>query len=356
MKILHVIPQVRIGNGAAKLLFDLLPYQKKEFERVDVLTWQVLSPSFAEDIRALGCGLEVLGVGYYNPLVLFRLARKMKQYDVVHVHLFPALYWVALAKVFCHRRLKLVLTEHSTKNNRQGKPLLRYVEKFMYRQYDRVIAISGAVKEELSRLIPPSRVEVIYNGINLQQIAEAPPLERKDLGIPQDSFVLVQVARFYPQKDQKTVLCALSDLPSMFYAVFVGDGPLLQEHEEYAAALAVQERVRFLGVRNDVSSVLKVADVFVMSSHFEGFGLAAVEGMAAGLPVVASDVEGLREVVAGAGVLFVPHDEKMLASQLTRLAYKPEYYRQVADACKRRSSLFDIRKMAKEYSAVYEKL
>ena len=107
-------------------------------------------------------------------------------------------------------------------------------------------------------------------------------------------------------------------------------------------------------MRSDVPSLLKAADIFVMSSHFEGFGLAAVEGMAAGKPVIASNVEGLNEVVEGAGLLFTPCDEKDLAVSILRLSQDSGYYKKVADACKERSRLFDIRRMAESYTLLYQ--
>ena len=353
MKILHVIPQVWTGNGAAKLLVDLLPYQKREFSQVDVLAWKKLSPSFEDTIRGLGCGIRILGLGHYNPLILLHLVKEIRNHDIVHVHLFPALYWVAIAKLFAPSKVKFVLTEHSTKNNRQGKAWLRPIERLVYRSYDRIIAISKGVERIVRELDSSLKIEVIYNGINLQKIESAVPIKRSELDLPADSVVLIQVARFTFQKDQKTVLRSLQYLPMNHYCVFVGSGRLLQEHIDYAKELDVMDRVRFLGMRGDVPSLLKTADIFVMSSHFEGFGLAAVEGMAAGKPIVASNVEGLNEVVEGAGLLFTPCDEKELAVSVLRLSQDSEYYKKVAGACKERSCLFDMKRMADSYSSVY---
>ena len=356
MKILYVIPQVWTGNGAAKLLVDLLPYQSKEYAQVDVLAWKKLSPSFEDTIKNLGCGIRILGLGHYNPLILFHLIKAIRDYDIVHVHLFPALYWVAIAKLFVSSRIKFVLTEHSTKNNRQGKVWLRPIEKLVYRSYDRIIAISKGVERIVRELDSSLKVETIYNGVDLQKIENAVPIRRSELDLPEDSVVLIQVARFNFQKDQKTVLRSLQHLPANYYCVFVGSGRLLQEHIDYAKELGVIDRTRFLGMRDDVPSLLKAADIFVMSSHFEGFGLAAVEGMAAGKPVIASNVEGLNEVVEGAGLLFTPCDEKELVASILRLSQDSEYYKKVADACKERSRLFDIKRIADSYMSVYRQL
>ena len=121
------------------------------------------------------------------------------------------------------------------------------------------------------------------------------------------------------QKDQKTLIKALALLPDDFYVLFVGDGPLLDEYQKLAQYYNLSKRILFLSVREDAISILKASDIVVMSSNFEGFGLAAVEGMAAGKPVIASDVEGLSNIVEGAGLLFEPHNEKDLAAKVREL-------------------------------------
>lgn len=93
-----------------------------------------------------------------------------------------------------------------------------------------------------------------------------------------------------------------------------------------------------------------------MSSHWEGFGLAAVEGMAAGKPVVATDVPGLAEVVQGAGILFPHEDEKTLALVLRRLMEDKTYYQQIVNQCMLRVSQYDIRKTVGAYLEIYKKL
>jgi glycosyltransferase involved in cell wall biosynthesis len=109
-------------------------------------------------------------------------------------------------------------------------------------------------------------------------------------------------------------------------------------------------------MRDDVYSILKASDIVVMASHFEGFGLAAVEGMAAGKPIVASNVDGLRDVVANAGILFRPKDEVELASCLLKLKKDKNYYYMIADKCKQRSLYFSSEKMSESYLQLYNKL
>ena len=112
----------------------------------------------------------------------------------------------------------------------------------------------------------------------------------------------------------------------------------------------------FTGVRSDIPNVLKAADVVVMSSHLEGFGLAAVEGMAAGKPVVASDVVGLRDIVKNYGCVFPQGDERRLAEIVERLKNDSNFYKTLAGQCYLRSKDYDISKTIDSYIDVYESI
>lgn len=111
-----------------------------------------------------------------------------------------------------------------------------------------------------------------------------------------------------------------------------------------------------MGVRDDVPGLLKSASIAVMSSHWEGFGLAAAEAMAAGMPVIASDVDGLSEVVQGAGVLFEHGNERQLAHKILQLESDRGLYDRVAARCMERAAGFDIAQMVRGYDRLYRSL
>lgn len=356
MKILYLINQVLVSNGAANVVFNIISNQVHECSQIDVLTLVDKKPSLENRIKSLGCGFKIIGYRY-NPFILFRLIKEFSKYDVVHVHLFPSFYWAAIASFFIRKNIKLVVTEHSTWNNRRKYHIFKYIEKIIYRRYDKIIAISTAIKRQLvANGVSIEKVKVIYNGIDIQNMENAIPLTRDEIDLPLNAFVITQVARFSSEKDQETLIRSMKYFPESFYVVFVGGGKLMQKHVEMAKSLGVIDRIRFLGTRNDVASILKISNVIVQSSHFEGFGLAAVEGMSVGKPVVASDVEGMNEVVKGAGLLFKPHNDYELASLILKLYEDVDYYNTVAQLCKERSSIFDVKNMASQYMAIYNEI
>ena len=166
----------------------------------------------------------------------------------------------------------------------------------------------------------------------------------------------MQIAGFRYQKDQKTVIRSLKLLPEHIHAYFVGDGVFKDECIELAQNIGVSERTHFMGARTDVPELIKAADIVVMSSHWEGFGLAAVEGMAASRPTIASDVDGLREVVKDAGLLFEQGNESDLADKVMKLVDDKQLYEQIAHQCFDRAQKYDISVMVGGYIKVYNEL
>ena len=356
MKILHVINSLSMG-GAEKLVADLAPLQRERGHDVEVLLFRGGESAFRAGLESAGIQVYDFGTGtsVYSPLNVLRLIPFMRKYDVIHVHLFPAQYYVALAKLLSFSKACLVTTEHSTHNRRRDISFFRYFDKWAYRRFTKIVGISPMTTDALDRYLKePGRVQTISNGAAISKIHEVEAVLRESVVPATCRLMLMQVAGFREAKDQDCVIRALKNLPSDVHAVFVGDGVRREICEKLADELGVRERAHFLGVRSDVPALLKSADVVVMSSLWEGFGLAAVEGMAAGKPVVASDVPGLAEVVGGAGILFSKGDEKALAGIISKLASDKEFYEKTATACVHRSRDFDIRKTAEAYLAVYE--
>jgi glycosyltransferase involved in cell wall biosynthesis len=195
-----------------------------------------------------------------------------------------------------------------------------------------------------------SAICTINNGVDVELFHNAEPLR----DFQTDKFVVVMVAGFRPQKDQDTFIKAMSLLSSDQYeAWLVGDGERRTSLQLMVDNLRLQEQVKFIGLRTDVPNILKTADVVVMSTHYEGLSLSNIEGMAAGKPFVASDVEGIHEVTQGYGILFPHEDAKALADIIMQLHDDAAYRQDVATRCYERARQFDIGNMVKEYNEVY---
>lgn len=357
MKILHVIPQVWIGNGAAKVLLDLVTCQAKEYLDVSVITLYDMSPSLEDEIKNAGCKFKSLHGNCYNPLLVFKLMKEIIKFDLIHVHLFPSLYWIAIAKLFVSSNIKFIYTEHSARNNRQKVPFLKYFERFIYCQYDKIIAVSNAVKLSLIKQgIPRDKIEVVYNGVIVSDEELKKSIDREDIDIPNNAFLITQVSRFYPQKDQSTLIRALSLLPNNCYVVFIGDGPLLHKNVELAKKLFVYKRIRFLGTRRDVIPIMKASDVIVLSTHYEGFCISLLEALIVGKPVVASNVEGVDEALENAGILCEPMNERDFSSAIFKLMNNNDYYDLISKRCHDRGKCFTAKSMSTSNMDIYNNL
>ena len=356
MKILHVITSLRTG-GAEKLMVDLLPRLKQKGLDVELLLFDGTDTPFRRDAEAAGIKVHDLGKGgsVYSPLHLFRLIPFLRKYDVVHTHNTAPQFFAAIGSVVCS--VLLCTTEHTTSNRRRGWTWYASVDRWMYSRYRKVICISAKAEENLRGYIGKSHAEIITinNGVDVEKYASAPSspeLER----IAPGSRKIIMVAGFRWEKDQDTIIKALTHMPENFHLFLVGDGVRRKECEELAAHTGVAERVHFLGIRSDVPALLHAADYVVMSSHFEGLSLSSVEGMSVGKPFLASDVDGLREVVKGAGILFPHGNAEALAAEILKLDSSTELYKAVADACRQRSLQFDISKMTDSYCKIYDSL
>ena len=164
------------------------------------------------------------------------------------------------------------------------------------------------------------------------------------------------VSAFRAQKDQKTLIKAMKELPSDYVLELAGGGEesLIDECKQLVRELQLDGRVEFMGVRTDIPFLLAESDVVVLSSHYEGLSLSSLEGMASGKPFIASDAEGLRDIVGGYGALFPHEDAKVLAQEIQRLCEDETYAQDVAKRCQTRAKMFDIEVMVQKYLQLYK--
>ena len=357
MRILHVITNLNTG-GAEKLLVELLPLLHGQEAEVELALFVGQRTPFLGLLEAAGIRMHLFSMGgnVYNPINIIKLIRLSRQYDLVHTHNTAPQLYGAIASLFCDA--KFCTTEHTTTNHHRVwwfKP----IEKWMYSRYERIICISDGVKESLidcfgNKQTP--KLTIIPNGINIKIFQDAVAINRNLISNNPQRRVISMVGRCSYQKDQETVIRALSRLSDDYELWLVGDGETINRLKELAFDLGLKNRVIFLGSRSDVPTIMKATDIIVQSSHIEGFGLAAVEGMASGKPVIASDIPGLRKVVEGAGVLFAHQDAEGLASIIERVMNDSQEYQQLVERGRERAGEYDIRNMATGYLKVYSDL
>lgn len=362
MKILHVIDDLSMGGGQ-NLLIGLAGRQSHLGHNVTVLQLKKAEDQkVTEKIESKNVKVDWLTVSgsVYNPLLILKLIPRIRMADIVHVHLFPALYWTGFARLMSFCKVPIVYTEHSTKNKRRANPILKRVDSFVYKHcYNQVIACADKALETYLECYPNvGHVCAINNGVDTILYRDAEKYSKKELlGIPEDCFVVTMVARFMFMKRQDTIVKAIASLPQKFHACFVGgkseDQGLIRV-KDLAKKLGVEDRIHFLYLRSDVPQILKSSDAIIMSSEYEGLSLSSIEGMAARKPFIATNVTGLKEIIKGAGILFELDNSAELSSILLKLESDNEYYNQIAKSCAERAELYNIQNMVDQYMHVYE--
>ncbi len=265
-----------------------------------------------------------------------------------------------LVRIACRRAgVPVVFTAHGWAfTDGVGKltaAIYRQAERFAGALADRIITVS-----EFDRRIAlvagvggEKRLRAIHNGMPFLPCSAEP----KDTTVP---LRMVMTARLDEQKDHRTLLLALAQLLDLSWQLdLIGEGPLLPTLQALAAELKIAERVRFLGLRNDVGELLRNADIFVLISHWEGFPRSILEGMRAGLPVVATDVAGVAESVAeGSTGHLVPRDDPtVLTARLRSLLTDPQQRAAMGAAGRARfEAEFTFDRMFRGTLAVYDEV
>ncbi|MCH4829051.1 glycosyltransferase [Flavobacterium columnare] len=366
MKVLHVINSLDMG-GAEKLVAELLPIFNEFGVESELLLLNGKQTEIKNILQENGITIYDLGmINIYNPMSVFKLIKYLKNYDIVNVHLFPSLYFIALAIFFIRKneRPLLVFTEHNTMNRRIESKLFSWIDKIIYSFYKRIICITNEVEDIFKKHLGgcKNRFVVIENGIDLDKINSYKPntLEisnlKHELGIIEKDIIITQVSAFRDQKDQVTVINALKFLPDNYKVIFLGTGKNIQVCKDLVRQLELEERVYFLGVKENVCDYFEISKFIVLSSHYEGLSLSSIEGMASGKPFIASNVPGLKDIVFNAGILFEKSDSEDLAKKIILLNKDVDLYNEVVQKCKKRASKYSIKDTAKRYIEIYNSI
>lgn len=256
-----------------------------------------------------------------------------KTYPSQLTHFFlPEAYILGMFAALCARLTSPKVMSRRSLNTYQSKyPGMRWIEKKLHSRLSVILANSSAVYDQLHVLenVPISKLKLIYNGINLEPFQT--PINKQDiltsLNIENSSFIMIIVANLIPYKGHQDLLFALSlirqQLPADWRLLCVGaPGQIGEDLKEQAKALKLDQHIMWLGVRRDVASLMRVSQLGILCSHQEGFSNSILESMAAGLPMVVTDVGGNAEAVIHnkTGIVVPSRNPSALAEAILKLA------------------------------------
>jgi len=286
--------------------------------------------------------------------------------SLVHAHQYTPFFY-ALAARALRRSPPVLFTEHGRWYPDYPRRKRILFNRLMLRTTDRVVGVGESVRQALIRneRIPARRVRVIYNGVDAAafngRLVDRAAV-RDEIGLPRDDLMIIQVARLDHLKDHPTAIRTLERVVQQdgrARLVLVGEGAELEKIQREIRARGMEGYVRLLGLRSDVARLLHAADLFLLTSISEGIPVTIIEAMAAGLPVVSTDVGGVGEIVRAGrtGLLARRQNDSELAGAIVRLARDPALRRQMGEEGRRRAQeTFSEERMHSSYQAMYEEM
>jgi glycosyltransferase involved in cell wall biosynthesis len=354
-------------GGAEHALFTLIETLDRTAWRSTLLLDAVPSaPPLARLARELDVpvrAIRPLPLGFGGVAAVPSLTRMLRRErpDVFHAHLsWPLAAKYALLAAIVARVPAVVATVHLFPRFELDRSNLLQL-RALAAGVGRYIAVSRDIAEQLAQRLrwPAGKIDVVYNAVQLERFTstDAPAL-RVQLAGDRERPIVLTPARLDRQKGHAVLLRAAAQLPDVVF-VLAGEGPERAALEAQAAALALGDRVVFLGQRNDVAELLAACDMVALPSLFEGASLAVLEAMAAGRTVVSSAIGGTNELIADGdtGLLLPPGDSAALASALRRLLSDGELRAVLARRARERVERdFTPAAMSRRVTGIYEQL
>lgn len=339
LRVLGLVDSISSIGGAERVAASLArELDPQRFDRLLCVTRRATAPTLEAELRAAGVTLVelerriMLDMPAWRRLV--RLLRR-ERVDVLHAHMFGSNVWgTVLGRV---AGVPVVIA-HEHGWSYRGRPLRRLIDReVVARGADAYLAVSEYDRRQMTHVerIPAERIHVVPNGI--PPLVRAGHDVRAELGIPAGASVIGTVCELRPEKALEVLVDAAAQLPDV-HVLIVGDGPEEAKLRARIRGAGVGERVRLLGRRNDVADVLAALDVAACCSDFEAAPLSVMEYMAAALPVVATRVGGLPDLVRDGetGVLVDPRNPGALAAAVEALLESPEQRRRLGAAGRER--------------------
>ena len=366
LKVAHVIDRLQRPGGAETLMVTLAQAMENMPVELTFLTIKPSDPAMVREIEI--CGARVrpfVARKLVNPRRMGALCRFMRDndFDLIHTHLTGATILGAITGIW--NGVPVITTIHNTVFQADSHPYHGRLEKLLLRRYvSEVIAVGKETAKVSQARLNGRTVKVIPNAV-----PDSPTLSgaarqhlRATMGVPPesdgDTILLVWAGRLTKQKGLGDLLTSFADLCRIYDHIrlaIIGDGELAAELRAQSSALGAADRICFAGLRSDVMDLFAAGDIYVSASHWEGFPIAMLEAMSAGLPVVATDVGDTATILSdGAGVVVPPGRPEMLAAELGKVIANETFRYRLAHEAKRRiESQYRAKTWAEAHLALY---
>jgi len=358
--ILHVVSKLPVGGVETMILNEIRGYNSSRYETSICCLME--GGEIADALIEEGYDVSILnklqghGFDFGAVATLYKLMRR-KKIHILRTHQYHANLYGRIAGTLARVPIKISSFQNVynfPEKRKFHRSILNYILSFCS---DALVACSRSVADDIIKYdkVTSEKIKVIYNGVsNMAFKCSLTKQEaRQVFNLPDDAMLIGSVGRLDQQKGHEILIHAASDLKNS-QVIIAGGGPLLNELKDLADSLHVN--VKFLGMISPekVPVFMKALDIFCFPSLWEGFGIAVAEAMAAGLPVVASDIPPLREVVDEAGMLVAPANVEELAKAFVMLVDNPGMRAALAEKAEERAGMFSIEKSVKSFEKLFE--
>lgn len=360
--ILHVVSRLPVG-GVENMLFKILKaYDKTKFNPFVCCIKE--GGEVADELKKAGYKVEILNRmkvhgfdlaavrGIYNVI-------KRENIHILRTHQYHANLYGRIAGIVAGVPLMVPSFHNIYESPAKPKFHRRTCNYFLSFFSDALVAVSETVASDLIKYdsVNPGKIKVVHNGIEIEKFnsVSSKQAAKKTFNLPYDRIIIGSVGRFTDQKGQHYLIEAVSEINDACVAI-AGSGPLMQELKNYAAQRNVNCILPGRLNPDSIPLFLRAIDIYCFPSLWEGFPSALVEAMAAGLPVVASDIPPHEEVLGDAGILVPPGDSGKLAETLSMLIENPSLRELLGEKAKRRAENFSIRNTVTSYENLFEEL
>lgn len=303
------------------------------------------------------------------PFYVFKIGRYLKRIkpDIIHVHSYNLVYLlIAISARLYLKKVLIIRTVHTSglfyssqsfysKIQIQIEKLATTINKTI------IVGISKQVLEICNELFARSayHIKLIYNGINLKEFEGYKSDNLKRIYANENDIIAIYVARFVDGKNQDFLIYLWKEIISInknIKLLLVGDGDNYESAKKLVEELNMKDYVIFTGCSNEVNKLLKISDIGLFPSSFEGFGLALIEKMASGLPVIASDIPPFREIITnGTNGFIVPLEDKNLWKEtIIKLEESKKYRTTIGESAQLRSKCFSLKNTIDQYESLFK--
>ena len=354
MKVLQIIPMFKLA-GAETMCENLCYALSSQGCNVIAISLYTEHTPITDRLERAGIRVEYLekkkGFDFSTIVKLYRLIKKEKP-EVVHTHIYAARYALPVA-VFCGIPSK-IHTVHNVAQQEQAKAG-KIVNKFLFRHCGVVpVALSEEVKKTVEVVygIPEQKIPVVFNGIDLSKCQVKEDYTKKK------EFKIIHIGRFMDVKNHGLILRSFAQFVKQHPDAklqLLGEGVLREEMEQLAKSLQIESSVEFAGLQSNVYPWLHNADVFILPSKFEGMPMTLIEAMGTGLPIIASAVGGVPDMLTdGKDALLIRPESAELCKALEKLYTADDVRKQLGIEAKEKSAVFSNDSMAKQYIEIYK--